>query len=264
MCGQRQGMSGAHPALGSALFFLLLFGKAMRNPNITINAESILDPSRGHGHTRRRGDPGTCCEGAHSQNQPGREGTGLAGSQAAGWTGTDRHGSAIPAAQPVLRLKESWMAPSSISPRRVCQDVLPAPAPAPAQGVTGETCRGRGRRLQEGDPSVLLPQGSSLAAWGCSASLLGPALAVASWGCRCLSHGSSALLALPFLKKPWAPGLDFPELVITVRAVGLDHLLGHGEAKARDAGSPTPCPGAGREGRSRSGAVTLGQAMGLF
>lgn len=42
---RRQGMSGAHPALGSALFSLLLFGRAMRNPNITINAESILPPS---------------------------------------------------------------------------------------------------------------------------------------------------------------------------------------------------------------------------
>lgn len=42
---QRQGTSGAHPALGSALFSLLLFGKATRNPNITINAESILTPS---------------------------------------------------------------------------------------------------------------------------------------------------------------------------------------------------------------------------
>lgn len=42
---RRQGMSGARPALGSALFSLLLFGRAMRNPNITINAESILPPS---------------------------------------------------------------------------------------------------------------------------------------------------------------------------------------------------------------------------
>lgn len=159
------------------------------------------------------------------------------------------------------------MAPSSISARRVCRDVppvlAPAPAPAPAQGVAGRKCRGRGRQLHEGDPSILLPWGSSLAAQGCSASLLGPALASASRGCRCLSHGSSAPLALPFLKKPWAPGLDFPELVITVRAAGLDHLLGHSGAKARDTGSPAPCPGAGR---SCSGAVSSGQApaMSLF
>lgn len=85
--GRRQGMSGACPALGLALFFLLLFGKAMRNPNITINAESILSLSRGHGCTRHRGgDPGTRCKGAHSQNRPGREGMGLAGSQPAGET----------------------------------------------------------------------------------------------------------------------------------------------------------------------------------
>uniref|UniRef100_A0A8C0ATD0 E3 ubiquitin-protein ligase RNF26 n=1 Tax=Buteo japonicus TaxID=224669 RepID=A0A8C0ATD0_9AVES len=134
------------------------------------------------------------------------------------------------------------MAPSSISARRVCRDVppvlAPAPAPAPAQGVAGRKCRGRGRQLHEGDPSILLPWGSSLAAQGCGASLLGPVLASASRGCRCLSHGSSAPLALPFLKKPWAPGLDFPELVITVRAAGLDHLLGHSGAKARNTGSP--------------------------
>lgn len=35
-------MSGIHPALAQLFFFLLLFAKAMRNPNITINAESIL------------------------------------------------------------------------------------------------------------------------------------------------------------------------------------------------------------------------------
>lgn len=53
--GQRQGMSRTHPDLGSALFFLLLFGRAMRNPNITINAESILALSRGHGRVRHWG-----------------------------------------------------------------------------------------------------------------------------------------------------------------------------------------------------------------
>lgn len=39
---RRQRMSGIHPALAQLFFFLLLFAKAMRNPNITINAESIL------------------------------------------------------------------------------------------------------------------------------------------------------------------------------------------------------------------------------
>lgn len=140
----------------------------------------------------------------------------------------------------------------------------PNPGPCPGSGCyRGNRYGGRGRWLQEGDRSVLLPRGSCLATQRCSASILGPVLAGSSWSCRCLSHGSSAPLAFPFLKKPWAPGLDFPELVITVRAAGLDHLLGHNGAKARDADSPTPRPGASR---SCSRAVTLGQAMsvGLF
>lgn len=151
-----------------------------------IHAPAAREPTAKTGQAGR----GQGWWGASRQDGP-REGTDRQ---------TDRHGSAILRAQPALQLEECWMAPSSTSPRGVCQDVPPAPAPALGQGVRGEKCRGRGRWLQEGDPSVLFPWGSSLAAQGCSASLLCPVLASASRGCRCLFHGSSALLAFPFLK----------------------------------------------------------------
>lgn len=109
---------------------------------------------------------------------------------------------------------------------------IPTVAPAPARSVTGETRRGWGRWLQEGD--------SSLAAWQCSTSLLGPVLAF--WGCRCLSHGSSAPLALPFLKKPWVPGLDFPELVVSIRVAGLGRLLGAQQSEGQRCWQPHSLP----------------------
>lgn len=143
-------------------------------------------------------------------------------------TGTDRH---------------TWICCPGSSACAVAQGELdgtkqhqpiPTVAPAPAQSVTGQTRQGWGRWLQEGD--------SSLAAWQCSTSLLGPVLASAFWGCRCLSHGSSAPLALPFLKKPWVPGLDFPELVVSTRVSGLGRLLGAQQSEGQRCWQPHSLP----------------------
>lgn len=64
--------SSALPPLHPLLVFFLPPGKAIRNPNITINAQSILALSRGHRHTPYQGR-------THSQNpetrQAGREWT---------------------------------------------------------------------------------------------------------------------------------------------------------------------------------------------
>lgn len=54
--------------------FFFFFGRAIRSPNITINAQSSLAPSRGAPRTPRWGGAG-CFLGPEPQKQPGWEGT---------------------------------------------------------------------------------------------------------------------------------------------------------------------------------------------
>lgn len=170
--GRRQGMSGTHPDLGSALFFLLLFGRAMRNPNITINAESILALSRGHGRVRRWGIQ------APVAREPTAE-TGQAG-RGQGWqrtsqqdrpqVGTDRQTHVDPPSQQPIQCCSWRRGPRSISQHRACQNMTPTPAPAPAQGVTGGTdmregaggCRKRITVSCSLGAPALLPRGAAL------------------------------------------------------------------------------------------------------
>lgn len=118
-----------------------------------------------------------------------------------------------------------------------------------------------GRHLHQSDPRSLW--GSCLAAQG-----VGPPSLALHWPEPPGLHMAFlwviiTALALSFLKKPWASGLDFPEFVTAIKAAGLDHPLGHSRAKAGGFDSPTPWLGSSRVGRTCSRVVTLVRATAM-
>lgn len=232
---RRRGLSGARPALGSGLFFLLPFGKAMRNPNITINAESALSPSHGHGHTRPHGERGGGIQAPAARqptaqtSQPGR---------GHGWRGASRQDRRRGQADAgVPRQRPGWTGRAG----RQQQQQPPArarPCPSSCPGCRRVTRSRKGHGCRSGTPAPC-PLG---------APPRPPGRAPLPWpppGAGCLSHGSA--LALPSLTKPRAPGRGFPEPGAALGAAGLGRLPGRSGAEGRSGGKY--CPLGPRRGR---------------
>lgn len=152
------------------------------------------------------------------QLKPARQGRDGAGGKPASridprWGQADRHMQICHPSSPASAAAGELDGTQQHHPTQSVPGRAPSPGSCPGSGCySGNRYGGRGRRLREGDPRILLPSGSSLATQGCSASLLGPALAGPFRSYRYLSHGSSAPLFSPSLKSLGLQGWIFLSL----------------------------------------------------